>query len=273
MFAKKEFVELSRNFVCVRLETYESKAHQDMVRELLGGKMVNTAFVLLAPDGKTQLTRAGRSPSKSFTDKRWKKQGGDLDVVLEAIKEAARDYPGRGNEQEALLPDFSSFGQALNVSSAEQRLLLLTVAPQGQRDQLRDSMRKVANDPEVRGCFHYDTAQNSDSQWANKIENVSAKTGHFLIHPGQFGLKGTVVAHFPLNASPALLKETMLKAKKVHQSQEKPKHYRDHIAQAREQRIAFTNNIRVGVDKNADGEVDRQRGVRTRRDRRESRSE
>ena len=102
MFAKKEFVELSRNFVCVRLETYESKAHQDMVRELLGGKMVNTAFVLLAPDGKTQLTRAGRSPSKGFTDKRWKKQGGDLDVVLEAIKEAARDYPGRGNEQGSL---------------------------------------------------------------------------------------------------------------------------------------------------------------------------
>lgn len=262
MFAKKEFVELSRDFVCVRLETYESEAHQAHVRELLGGKMVNTAFVLLAPDGKTALSRAGRSPSKSVTDRRWKKKGSDIDVVLTALKEVASGFPAQGDDMEALVPDFASFGQALNVSSAEQRLLVFTVALQAQREGARESLRAVVNDSEIRGRFHYDTAQNSDANWAEVIENAPAKTGHFIIHPGQFGLKGAVVAHLPLGAGPKELKETMLEAKRIHQEKEQPKHYREHLAEAREHGISFSNNINVGVDKDGDGEVDRVRGRR-----------
>ncbi|MFC4990795.1 hypothetical protein [Rubritalea tangerina] len=66
MFAKKAFIELSRNFVCVRLETYESEANQEMVRKHLNGKLANTAFVILSPDGERALCRGSRSPSMSF---------------------------------------------------------------------------------------------------------------------------------------------------------------------------------------------------------------
>lgn len=126
----------------------------------------------------------------------------------------------------------------------------------------------MANDPQIRGRFHYDTAQNSDAKWAEVIENVQAKTGHFLIHPGQFGLKGSVVAHMPLGVGSEQLKEIMLEAKRIHQGKEKPKHYREHLAQAREHGISFSNNINVGVDKDGDGEVDRVRGAAGRERRR-----
>ena len=46
LFSKKSFIEASKKFVRVRLGTYESKKHQDMIRSLLHGKMMNTAFVV-----------------------------------------------------------------------------------------------------------------------------------------------------------------------------------------------------------------------------------
>jgi hypothetical protein len=63
LFSQKEFIDASRNFVCVRLESYESKEHQDMVRSFLDGRFENTAFCILAPDGKERLSGTGRSPN------------------------------------------------------------------------------------------------------------------------------------------------------------------------------------------------------------------
>ena len=186
----------------MRLETYESEANQAMVRKLLHGKLANTTFVVLAPDGETQLSRASRSPTMSFSSH----QEGEeerLDEVLAAMQKIASKYPGRGAASEAFVPEFHSFKQALNVSSADQRLLLYSVAAQGQREGLKLALRQVANDPELRGKFHYDMAQQSDADWAQVVDGVTQKSGHFVIRAGSYGQDGEVVAQLPLGASAA----------------------------------------------------------------------
>jgi len=57
LFATKEFIEASRKFVCIRIETYENKKSEAMVRKLLGGKFANTAFAIFNPTGTQQLSR------------------------------------------------------------------------------------------------------------------------------------------------------------------------------------------------------------------------
>ncbi|NNE93410.1 MAG: hypothetical protein HKN23_17330, partial [Verrucomicrobiales bacterium] len=50
----------------MRLESYESKEHQDMVRTFLNGSFANTAFCLLSPDGKERLSGSGRGPEQAL---------------------------------------------------------------------------------------------------------------------------------------------------------------------------------------------------------------
>ena len=59
-------IEASREFVCVRIESYESEATKKIVRSHLNGRFENTAFCVLAPDGETRLTRSGRGPRQVF---------------------------------------------------------------------------------------------------------------------------------------------------------------------------------------------------------------
>lgn len=260
MFAQKEFVELSRSFVCVRLDTYESEKNQKVVREVLHGKLANTAFVVFAPDGKTQLCRSSRSPGMTFGNKGWRKDGNALEESIAGLAQFVEKHPGVGRPEEALVPDFYSFGQGLNVSSADQRLLVMTVAPSGQREALKNSLKAVANDPKLRGKFHYDMAQNSDAKWAESIENVKSRTGHFIIYPGEFGLKGKVMVRLPLNVNTARMKEMMEKANAFYMGEVKPKNFRAHLEKGQALGMSYVAKMPLGLDKNRDGVLDRVRG-------------
>ena len=128
MFATKEFIEASRDFVCVRLESFESKEHQEMVRKLLNGRFVNTAFCVFAPDGKTRLSRAGRNPLVGLGIHRRPEVSTDEQVKIDnakairAMRVIAKKYSAKADLAEALVGDFHSFKQSLNVSSGDQRL-------------------------------------------------------------------------------------------------------------------------------------------------------
>jgi hypothetical protein len=102
-----------------------------------------TAFCLLAPDGKKRLSGTGRSPSMGL---RTGGRRGNRDAQGEAvIKEMARiadNYPGNGDADEPVVQDFHSFRQALNVASADQRLLLFVAASGKTRKTLRESLLK-----------------------------------------------------------------------------------------------------------------------------------
>lgn len=255
MFAEKAFIESSRQFVCLRLETYESEENQQLVRKFLNGKLVNTTFVVLSPDGKKQLCRASRSPSMSFGN-RGDSEKEILDDVLEAMHDLADGYATRGSIRAASVPDFYSFGQALNVSSADQRLLVYTVAPEVKRERAKQALQELANDPNMRGKFHFDFAERGDAEWQKQVAGSNARTGIFIIRAGEFGLKGEVLAHFPLGTPIPSIRSQLMRLNAEFAATEKPKDHGAHIATARRKGIDYTNVIPHGEDRDGDENID-----------------
>ena len=64
-------IAASRAFVCVRLATYEDPLESMFTKALVrtgSGEVENTAFCLLAPDGKKKLSRSARGMDHLYDD-------------------------------------------------------------------------------------------------------------------------------------------------------------------------------------------------------------
>src|SRR3954470_13326397 len=69
--SRPDVIAASREFVCVRLATYEDPTEARFVKGLVrtdSGELENTAFCLLAPDGKTKLSRSARGTERVYAD-------------------------------------------------------------------------------------------------------------------------------------------------------------------------------------------------------------
>src|SRR5438034_5706728 len=85
-------VAASKGLVCARLLTSESADEAKVLTSFFvgrSGQLENTTFVLVAPDGKTPLSRAGRSPDHVLG------RGGahDDDALAGLLKEQAARFP------------------------------------------------------------------------------------------------------------------------------------------------------------------------------------
>jgi hypothetical protein len=259
LFSTKEFIETSRDFVCVRLETYESIEHQDLIRSFLNGRMENTAFCILDPKAEDRLTRSSRSPSMVLGA-----QGrgpgataGSNDIVIAEMKKLAADYRTRGDTDETVLQDFHSYHQALNVASGDQRLLVFVAA--GERDQpaIRKNLEPVFADEAVVGRFHLDFGNaDKDKEWASTLAKLKGNSGIIVIRSDEFGQEGEVVAQLPITAKAAEIKTTLLAANEKFADDEKRKVYSDHVAEGRREGITFETGIPYGEDRDGDGEID-----------------
>ena len=238
-----------------------------MVRDLLKGKFVNTAFCILGPDGKKRLSRAGRSPAMGFGIR----QSDEPDAVevkkvnarvIEAMKGIAKKYPVKGSALDTELVDFHSFEQALNVSSGDQRLLVFSVAPEAQQATVKKSMQKVANHAEVIGRYHFDFSVVADAKWAEVIEGDKQKTGIFIIQPGEFGQTGKAVAELPLGASAEKIRAALTKANQQYAATETRKHYGEHVKKGRHTGVKYEDAMPWGEDRDGDGKIDERRGGR-----------
>jgi len=262
LFAQKEFIEASREFVCVRLESYESEEHQKMVRSFLNGRFENTAFCLLAPDGETRLSGTGRSPAQGLRQGRGNRgRGAGHEGVVEAMEKVSGNYRPKGAYEGAVLQDFHSFRQGLNVASGDQRLLLYVVAPEDDREKLRTSLRPLMSDGEIVGKFHADFAENEpDAKWREVVKGERGKTGFFVIKADTFGQTGNVMEELPLESDLEELKSALLRANTSFARTEKRKIYREHVAEGRRERVYFENGVPYGEDRDADGVIDHRGG-------------
>ncbi len=258
MFSQKEFIEASRKFVCVRLESYESQEHQDLVRSLLNGRFANTAFCILAPDGKERLSRTGRGPEHGLSAGR---PGPDnepsAEEVIKALENIAMSYRPRGDEKDATLQDFHTFRQALNVAAGDQRLLLFVAAADDDQAKVKQTLKPVFADDEVIGKFHLDFADTAkDAAWAENIERTRGKSGLVIVHADPFGQSGRVVEQLPLTASAEEIKTALLKANTGFSLTEERKVYSEHVDTGRRERIFFENEMPYGEDRDGDGKID-----------------
>ena len=247
--------------MCVRLESYESEEHQKMVRSFLDGRFENTAFCLLAPDGETRLSGTGRSPSQGLRQRRGPGRGRGDNGVVEAMEKVAKKFRAKGTKEGAILQDFHSFRQGLNVASGDQRLLIFVVATENDRKTLGTDLRDLMSDKEIIGKFHMDFAdEEPDSQWRDAVKGERGNTGIFVIRANAFGQTGSVMEQLPVDATPEELKNALLEANTSFAKTEKRKVYSEHVAAGRRARVHFENGMPYGEDRDGDGVIDHRAG-------------
>lgn len=177
-------------------------------------------------------------------------------------------YPPKADSSEAIVQDFHSFRQALNVASADQRVLVLVNAPAETEKQLRDSLRAVSNDPSIVGRFHFDFDQGD--QWKKSIQGASDEHSIVLINPGEFGLTGKVMKQLPLTASTDEILSALNDANELYAKTTEKKVYSTHVAKGRKEGIHFEGAVPYGEDRDGDGEIDRKGGSRGKGSRRDA---
>lgn len=254
---------MSRKFVCVRIETYENKEAEAKVRALLNGRYANTAFCIFDPQGERRLTKSGRGPSTAFGSRgRGGKPIDDSAIVRQMAQIASKFKPNR-DDASVVLQDFNSFRQALNVASADQRLLVCVNVKDEDRTKVESNLQEVFANKEIEGKFHLNFLDpNTDRSWSKSIKGKTNSPGVFIIRADQFGLGGIVMDYLPETTTSADIKSTMLAANEKFSSLERRKKYAQHVQSGKRQGIHFENEI------SREGTSDQPQQNRNRRNRR-----
>ncbi len=263
MFSSPEFLEAIQSFVAVRLETFESKEHEKLIRELMDGRFANTAFCILAPDGEERLTRTGRSPSQILgPDAPNRGRGNSSDEKIVAhMQEIAEGYQQRDSNGAPVLQDFHSFRQALNVAAGDQRLLLYAVTERHHADKLQSRIGSIFSYDKLAGIFHVDQSQGqNDEVWSKNVEGASPSPGYYLIEADEFGQDGKVIASFPLSTEADALEKSLQEANRIYGERVDRKVYSEHVEEGRRKDVFFENEVPYGEDRDGDGEIDHRRG-------------
>lgn len=230
-----------------------------MVRKLLRGSFENTSMAIFNPDGTNQLTRGARTPEQVFSDHRGPGAQADSATIIGKMNRIALQFPPitKGNP---LLQDFDSLRQALNVASADQRLLVVVNAPRRSLAKQEVKLRAVFADDEIIGRFHMHILDpEQDAGWEKVISRASSKPGITIVYAGKFGLDGRAVAQLGLSGRAKTIKQTLLKINQQFSQAEERKDYASHVREGRRNGINFENTIPYGEDRDGDGKPDEKR--------------
>lgn len=228
----------------MRIDSYETKEHQEYVRTFLDGRFENSAFCLLAPNGQDWLTQAGRGPEMVL---------GHRSSVIQ-MKTVAAKYPDKQTGRQAIVQDFHSVRQALNVASADQRVLVVVSGPADQTNDLRSSLQSVSNDERIVGRFHFDFDETFD--WHKQIEGLKAEPGIVVIRPGEFGMDGNVMSQLPLDTHNSEIINTLLTANSEFAKTTQKKVYSSHVSKGTKLGVYFDSVVPYGEDRDGDGKID-----------------
>lgn len=242
----------------MRIDSYENKENQELVRKFLNGRFENTAFVLLSPDGKPLTRKGSRSPLMTF---------GSTQTTVDSMNIFSLDYVSKNLEQKPDPQDFDSVKTSINVASADQRPLILIICSADQRKRLFEKMRYVFSYKDVIGRFHFDF-ETPNGEWKKLLYgNIKSDEGIFIVYPDEFGQKGRIVKQLSLEVSNRNLVNE-LKSSNIQFVRVTPvKNYSSHIRKGRALNIFFEYEIPYGEDRNGDGIIDHRGGIQNRRGR------
>jgi hypothetical protein len=263
LFASEEFLTASEKFVCIRIETYENKEAEEKVRALLNGRYANTAFCLFDPQGESRLTRSGRGPTAAFSNRGRDGEEVDAGSVARQMNQIAARFKPNRDQTDFVLQDFNSFRQALNVASADQRLLVCVNVEDKHRKNVESNLREVFADEEVSGKFHLDFLDpDADKAWSKSIRGKTNQPGILIVRSGKFGLDGAVMATLSHSNDAAEIKSALLDANEKYSNAETRKQYAQHVQSGKRQGVYFENEI------SREGTSDQPRQNRNRKGRR-----
>lgn len=175
--------------------------------------------------------------------------------AAERMRTVSAIYESREPVEQALVPDFFSLRQAMNVASADQRVLVVVHGKEANTKPLRESLRPICNDTDIIGRFHYDFDESLKGK--KTIKGLKQSEGIAILRPGEFGLTGEVMAHLPLDANESDIKAAMLAANKEFARTTERKVYSSHVAKGEQLGVYFEGNVEYGEDRDGDGEIDR----------------
>ena len=201
-------MEASRQFVCIRLATYEDQAEADYMKNIFVGKsgyVENTTFAILSPDGQKKLTRAGRAPFYEYRN---------ASRMAKGMNEIATHYqtPEEVNLPDAALPLTASLELGLNISAADGFPLVVIVGNQSSElNALSDKVRPLAWSNELMGQFTY--ARVTDAKQLKPLTGIDGSpdelNGILVVQPDRYGLSGKVLAQFDSTSSEQLMKDKL----------------------------------------------------------------
>jgi hypothetical protein len=221
-------IEASRQFVCVRLLTYENEEEGIFLKSLFrtrSGELENTVFAVLAPDGKRVLVAAHRSARHEFSD------AGEL---ADSLNRVARPFTDRKERRERALPLVANVRLALNVAACDSRPLVVILAEEAPaRKRLEGTLVELAWSDRFIGQFVYVAAASTKDLSA--IRGLEPGSGVIVVEPGRYGVDGKVLAQAAASASRDQLARVLREAAAACRPQTKS--YPAHIQDGREQKI------------------------------------
>ena len=197
-------VAASRDWICVRLATYENKLEGDFLTSIFTGRsglLENTTFALLGPDGSTRLSRAGRGPQhleggRRGPPRRGPSGGGSEGVNQEEaaalaglLKRKAADY--RRTRKIEALPQALDLRRALNVAACDNQPLIVAYGKsKATRAAMEKTLATLAWSDAFVGRLQYSVV--SEAKDLSILEKHPKSEGIVFVQPDRFGLTGIV---------------------------------------------------------------------------------
>jgi hypothetical protein len=228
----------AREFVCVRLATYENSTEASFLQKICptwSGQVENTAFTILTPDGSKQLVRGSRSARDTFDD---------ADHMARTMTRIAGWYPKQKAPSTPAvdLPTVTGVRLAIDVAACDnQPLVLFQRSPSGQGKALVDNLKALAWSDQFRGRFIY--AEFADAGELSSVEGPKANAGIFVLQPDRFGQKATVIARVNADASAAAVAAGLQKGLSLHRPAKET--FKDHIRDGHQQGAFWQTAIPV----------------------------
>jgi len=190
----------------VRPNTYENEEEAEFMKTLFRARndnLENTTFCLLAPDGETQLSRGGRSPSMVF---------GGIEGLMGELAKLTERYPARDKPRSAraVHPAQESVAMALNVAASDGLpLALLAGGTAAQRGKVLGPLAALAFSEALIGRLHHGIVEDAEglaslTRGGGELE-LPEHPELWLVRSDAFARGGEVVERYPLPAdNPAL---------------------------------------------------------------------
>jgi hypothetical protein len=235
--SRPEVIAASRQFVCVRLLSYENADEGAFLKAFTvtrSGELENTVFTVLSADGKKQLARASRSARQTF---------GDAARMAETMRRLAREHAPRGEAAgRPELPAMTNLRLAVNVAACDnQPLVVLFAADAKVRRSLEERLTALAWSDAFLGRFLYVTAR--DAAELAELTGAKAEAGVLVVQPDRFGRKGEVLRQVGADAAPEGLAKCLTEAAALHKRALRT--FENHVREGQRQGVFWETVIPV----------------------------
>ena len=197
-------VTASREFVCVRLKSFEDLDESELLLSIFkgrNGRLENTVFTVLDSQGDENLIRSGRSPKWISSD------ADDFVTVLDELASEHIKAP-KGKAKERSLPLIKDLRLAMNVAACDSRPLVVAVGKnEKEAKKLRELLAPLSWSDEFVGQFRWVSLSSTETLAAH--EGMPVEPGLHVVQPDEFGVTCEVLAKAKAGAKSKALREAL----------------------------------------------------------------